>query len=117
MACPSQQATHKYINGHNGKDASECHDTVQYHTLLIQQLKLPANYTPHPIHLGKPPRFSVLHERSSLTHHGLYMIEAALHTMDFTDAATTGIHVLPVKDLREMLKHIRGNTSFHHAPS
>ena len=38
-----------------------------------------------------------------------YMREVALHTMDYIDAATTGIlspHVLPVEDLREMLKHI-----------
>ena len=38
-----------------------------------------------------------------------YMREVALHTMAYIDAATTGIlspHVLPVKDLREMLKHI-----------
>ena len=37
------------------------------------------------------------------------MREVALHTMDYIDAATTGIllpHVLPVKNLREMLKHI-----------
>ena len=37
------------------------------------------------------------------------MCKAALHTKDYIDAATTGIlslHVLPVKDLREMLKHI-----------
>ena len=38
-----------------------------------------------------------------------YMRKVALHTMDYIDAATTGIllpHVLPIKDLREMLKHI-----------
>ena len=37
------------------------------------------------------------------------MREVALHTMDHIDAAITGIlspHVLPVEDLREMLKHI-----------
>ena len=37
------------------------------------------------------------------------MREAALHTMDYIDAATTAIlssHVLPVEDLREMLTHI-----------
>ena len=69
---PSQQATHKCSNGNNGKDALGCHDTVQYHTLLVKQLKLPANCTPHPVHLGKPLGLSVLHERSSLTHHRLY---------------------------------------------
>ena len=39
------------------------------------------------------------------------MREIALHTMDYFDATTTGIllpHVLPVEDLREMLKHIEG---------
>ena len=36
------------------------------------------------------------------------MREVTTHTMDYIDAATTGIlslHVLPVKDLREMLSH------------
>ena len=38
-----------------------------------------------------------------------YMREVTIHTMDYTDAATTGIlspHVLPVEDLRGMLLHI-----------
>ena len=38
-----------------------------------------------------------------------YMRDVALKTMDYIDAAIAGIllpHVLPVKDLREMLKHI-----------
>ena len=38
-----------------------------------------------------------------------YMPEITIHTMDYIDAATTGIfspHVLPVHNLREMLKHI-----------
>ena len=38
-----------------------------------------------------------------------YMREVALHTMDYIDTATTGIlspHILPIEDLREMLKHI-----------
>ena len=37
------------------------------------------------------------------------MREVALHTMDYIDAATTGIllpHVLSIKDLGELLKHI-----------
>ena len=37
------------------------------------------------------------------------MQEATIHAMDYIDAETTGIlspHVLPVEDLREMLKHI-----------
>ena len=37
------------------------------------------------------------------------MREVTIHTMDYIDAATTGIlspHVLPVEDLREMLSHI-----------
>ena len=37
------------------------------------------------------------------------MREVAIHTMDYIDAATTGIlspHVLPVEDLRKMLLHI-----------
>ena len=38
-----------------------------------------------------------------------YMWEIVIHTMDYIDAATTEIlspHVLPVEDLREILKHI-----------
>ena len=38
-----------------------------------------------------------------------YMREAAIHIMDYIDAATTRMlspHVLPVEDLREMLSHI-----------
>ena len=40
-----------------------------------------------------------------------YMREVVIHTIDYIDAATTGIlspHVLPVEDLREMLSHIEG---------
>ena len=43
--------------------------------------------------------------RDSLYH----MREVTIHTMDYVDAATTGIlspHVLPVEDLRRMLLHI-----------
>ena len=54
----------------------------------------------------------ILHIRSTLANlwdslH--YMQEIAIYTMDYIDAETTGIispHVLPVQDLREMLKHI-----------
>ena len=38
-----------------------------------------------------------------------YMREVTIHTMDYIDAATTGIlspHVLPMEDLRKMLLHI-----------
>ena len=38
------------------------------------------------------------------------MREVTIHTIDYTDAATTRIlssHVLPVKDLKEMLLHIK----------
>ena len=104
-----QQATHKYTNEHNGKDASG-YATTQYNIMhsLIQQLKLTAIYTPHPIHLGKPLRQDSLY----------YMREVALHIMDYIDAATTVIlspHVLSVEDLREMLIiHINGNASFYH---
>ena len=38
-----------------------------------------------------------------------YMREVTMHTMDYIDAATTGIlspHVLPVEDFRKMLLHI-----------
>ena len=54
----------------------------------------------------------ILHTRSVLTNlwHSLhYMQEIALHTMDYIDAATTGIlspHILPGQDLRKMLKYI-----------
>ena len=39
-----------------------------------------------------------------------YMREVTIHTMDYINAATTGIlslHVLPVEDLSEMLPHIK----------
>ena len=54
----------------------------------------------------------ILHIRSflaSLWDSLYYMREVALHTIDYNDAATTGIlltHMLTVKDLMEMLKHI-----------
>ena len=38
------------------------------------------------------------------------MRQIAIYTMDYIDAATTGIlspHILPVEDLREMLTHIK----------
>ena len=38
-----------------------------------------------------------------------YMREVAIHTMDYTDAATTGVlspHILPIADIREMLSHM-----------
>ena len=54
----------------------------------------------------------ILHIRSTLANlqdslH--YMQEVAIHTMDYIDATTTGMllpHVLPIQDLRKMLKHI-----------
>ena len=51
----------------------------------------------------------ILHTRSilgNLCNSLYYMREAALHTMDYIDAATTGIllpNILPIEDLREML--------------
>ena len=54
----------------------------------------------------------ILHTRSILENLGdslYYMREVVLHTMDYIDAATTGIllpHILPIEELREMLKHI-----------
>ena len=54
----------------------------------------------------------VLHTWSTLANlqdSQYYIGKVVLHTMDYIDAATTGIllsHVLPTKDLREMLKHI-----------
>ena len=54
----------------------------------------------------------ILHTRSilgNLQDSMYYMREAALHTMDYIDAVTTGIllpHILPTEDLRKMLKHI-----------
>ena len=65
----------------------------------------------------------VLHIRSVLANlqdsiH--YMREIALHTMDYVDAATTGIlspHILPVQDLRKMLKYIEDTIpSMMHLP-
>ena len=91
--------TCKYTNGHNGKATPGHHNTVQYHALFIQQLKVPANYTPHQIHLRKPSGLSVLHERSSLTHHGLYW-----HN-NYSNTLTT--YTTYWRNLRELQKHIK----------
>ena len=65
----------------------------------------------------------VLHIRSILANlwdslH--YMCQITLHTMDYINAATTGIlspHILPVLDLRKMLKYIRDTLpSMMHLP-
>ena len=49
-----------------------------------------------------------------------YMWEIAIHTMDYKDAATTGIlspHILPVQDLGKMLKYIEDTLhSMMHLP-
>ena len=49
-----------------------------------------------------------------------YMQEIALHTMDYINATTTGIlspHILPVRDLRKMLKYIEDTLpSMMHLP-
>ena len=95
---PGEQATHQYSNEYSRKNASGCHNTIQHHTLPIQWLELPADCTPHPLHPGKPLRFSLY-----------YMREVPIHIMDYIDAATTGIlspHVLPIEDLGEMQSHI-----------
>ena len=64
----------------------------------------------------------ILHIRSILAnlwdslHH---MQEITMHTMDYMDAATTGLllpHALPVKDLRKMLKYIEETLPFYDAP-
>ena len=66
----------------------------------------------------------VLHIRSVLANlqdslH--YMREITLHTMDYIDAATTGtlsLHILPVQDLRKMLKYIEETLpSMMHLPN
>ena len=98
---PGEQATHQYSNACSRKDASGCHNTIQHHTFPVQQLKLPADCTPHLLHPGKPLGF--------WDSSGYYMREVTIHTMDYVDVATTEIlspHVLPVEDLREMLLHI-----------
>ena len=65
----------------------------------------------YPLYSSLSYQHIILHTRSifgNLWDSLYYMIEATLHTMDYIDAATTGIlspHVLPVEDLREMLKH------------
>ena len=42
------------------KDTSGCQNTLQHHAFPIQQLELSEDCTPHLLHPGKPPRFSVL---------------------------------------------------------
>ena len=54
----------------------------------------------------------ILHLRSVLANHHdslSYIRTISIHTMDYVNAATTGIlspHVLPVMDLQKMLSHI-----------
>ena len=105
MHHPSQHTIHQYTKRYNGKDASACHDTVQYLALFIKQLKLSANYTPHPIHLGKPLGFSILHERSHHTHHGIYWCSNYRNTL--TTCATCQ------RSKGDAIIHWR-NASFHH---
>ena len=93
-----EQATHQHSDGHSRKNTPRCHHTLQHHKLIItsQQIIL---------HIC-----SILANcRDSL----YYMREIAIHTMDYVDAATTGIlspHVLPVEDLRKCY-----DTTFNHA--
>ena len=55
--------------------------------------------------------FILVYLRDSL----YYMREVTIHTMDYVDAAITGLllpHVLPVDNLRKMLFHIEGTLPF-----
>ena len=91
-----EQATHQCSDDHNRKDTPGCHNTLQYYTFIVQQPELPADCTPHLLYPSISEGFPILHERSHL------------HTMDYTDTATTRIlspHILPVEDFRQMLLH------------
>ena len=72
-----------------------------------QQLKLSANYTSHPIHLGQPPGFTTLYEGSCPTHHGLYWCSNYRNT-----TVTCATHQRSERDAETHW----GNTSFHHGP-
>ena len=67
----------------------------------------------HPLYSSSSYQQIILHTQSILANLWdslYYMPEVAIHTMDYTDAAITGIlskHVLPVEDLKEMLLHIK----------
>ena len=90
---PDEQTTHPYSNEHRRKDTSGCHTSHSLYSSL--------NYQQIVLHIC-----SILANlRDSL----YYMREVTIHTMDYVDAARTGIllpHVIPAKDLREMLSHI-----------
>ena len=68
--------------------------------------------TTHSLYSSLSYQQIILHTRSilgNLQDSLYYMREAALHIMDYIDAVTTEIllpHILPIEDLREMLKHI-----------
>ena len=64
--------------------------------------------TPHLLHPGKPLGFSLLHERSQHTHHGLHWCS---HNMNTLTTCTTCWRCE-----RNAISHQR-NTSFHHAPT
>ena len=96
---PNKQATYQHTNGYNREDTSGYNNPVQYHTFSIQQHQLSANCTTHQIHLGQSLGFTTLHVINYLTHYVLYQCSHYRNTLATCD-------VLPVPDLREMLKHI-----------
>ena len=92
-----EQAMHQHSNGHSRIDHQDVVTLYNFTSSLYNSL----SYQQVILHI-----WSILGNRPDSLY---YMREVAMHTVDYRYAATTGIlssHVLPVKDLREMLLHI-----------
>ena len=78
------------------------HNNVTTHFNIISSIYIHINYQQVLIHVC-----SIL---ANLREFLYYMSQIAMHTMDYIEAATTGIsspHVLLLEDLQEMLMHIK----------
>ena len=78
------------------KDTSGCHHALQHHQFTLHQPQLPTNCTSHPLHSGKPQRFTILCETS---HHACNGLHRCSHNW-YTITSCT-----PSKDLWKMLIH------------
>ena len=67
-----EQATHQPSDGCSRKDTSGWHQTLQHHHFTLHQPELPADCTSHPLHSGKPKRFTILYETSGHACDGLH---------------------------------------------
>ena len=104
----NKQATYQHFNGYNREDTSGYNNLYNimhslYNSISYQQIVL---------HIR-----SVLANLQDSLH---YIREITLHTMDYINAATTGVLsplILPVQDLRKMLRYIEDTLpSMMHLP-